>query len=152
MFWSVLWEDGARKGEWCSKGRNILLPLRKSWLNIWVEFILTITTGRKWFRKCSRFLLNNESTSFFLKYLSAEYTTVLVSILYLCYGFSRYAYLHYAFSRYVYLRYAYLRYASSRYAYLRYAFLRYAFLRYTFRVMPFTTQYAFLHFYWLHDT
>ena len=53
--------------------------------------------------------------------------TQLVSILYLCYGFSRYAYLLYAFSRYTFLRYAYLRYAFSRYAFLRYAFSRYAF-------------------------
>ena len=45
-----------------------------------------------------------------------------VSILYLCYSFSRYA-----FSRYTYLRYAFLRYAYLRYAFSRYAFSRYAF-------------------------
>ena len=69
--------------------------------------------------------------SFRLEQLIAEsicpQSTQLVSILYLCYGFSRYAYLLYAFLRYAFLRYAYLRYAFSRYAYLRYAFTRYAF-------------------------
>ena len=56
--------------------------------------------------------------------------STLVSILYLCYGFSRYAYLLYAFSPYAFLCYAYLRYGSSRYAHLRYAFSRYAYLHY----------------------
>ena len=64
-------------------------------------------------------------------------STQLVSILYLCYGFSRYAYLLYAFLRYAFLRYAYLRYAYlcyaySLYAYLRYVYLHYGFLRYAF--------------------
>ena len=47
IFWSVLWEDGVRE-----------LPLRMSWLNIWVE--LLNTPGRKCFRKWLYFL----STSF----------------------------------------------------------------------------------------
>ena len=64
-------------------------------------------------------------------------STQLVSILYLCYGFSRYAYLLYAFSCYAFsrcafLRYAFLLYAFSFYAFSCYTFLRYAFLRYAF--------------------
>ncbi len=49
-------------------------------------------------------------------------STQLVSILHLCYGFSRYAYLRYAFLRYAFSRYAFLRYPFSRYAFSRYAF------------------------------
>ena len=64
-------------------------------------------------------------------------STRLLSIFYLCYGFSHYAYLGYAFSRYAYmcyasLHYAYLRYAFLRYAYMCYAFLHYAYLRYAY--------------------
>ena len=102
--------------------------------------------------------VRNEYASFWLEQLidvllRAEsicpQSTQLVSILYLCYGFSRCAYLLYAFSRYAFLRYAYLRFGFScyafsrdafwRYAYLRYAFSRYAFLRYAF------SRYAFYH-------
>ena len=69
--------------------------------------------------------------SFRLEQLIAEsicpQSTQLVSILYLCYGFSSHAYLLYAFSGYAFLRYAYLRYAFLRYAFSRYVFSRYAF-------------------------
>ena len=70
-------------------------------------------------------------------------STQLVSILYLCYGFSSHAYLLYAFSGYAFLRYAYLRFSFSRYAYLGYVFSRYAFLRYAF------SRYAFLRYAYL---
>ena len=76
-------------------------------------------------------------------------STQLVSILYLCYGFSSHAYLLYAFSGYAFLRYAYLRCAFSHYAFLSYAFLRYAYLRYAFLRYAFSryvfSRYAFYH-------
>ena len=76
-------------------------------------------------------------------------STQLVSIFYLCYGFSRYAYLRYGFSRYAYLRHAFSRYiylshSFSRYAYLCYTYLRYAFSRYAFSRYAFS-RYAFYH-------
>ena len=64
-------------------------------------------------------------------------STPLVSIFYLCHGFSRNANRHNAKRHYAYLRYAYLGYAYLRYAFSRYAYLRYTYLRYAFCVMPF---------------
>ena len=118
---------------WCSRGPNILLPIRMSWLNIW-EFILTITSGKKWFPKCLCFLSTwtiNRRPFKSWKYLSAEYTTSLYSlfrVMPICFmPFRVMPICVIAFSRYAYLRYAYFSYAFLRYTFSSYAFSRYAF-------------------------
>ena len=135
---------------WCLRGRNILLPLRMSSLNIWGKFLLNYHVRNKMVSKVFVSLRLEKLINVLLinVLLRAEsvclQSTPLVSIFYLCYGFSRYAYWRYGSSRYAYLRYAfsryvYLSYGFSRYAYLRYTYLRYAFLRYAF------SRYAFYH-------
>ena len=110
-----------------------------SWFNIWGELRLTITSGRKWFRKWLCFLTTstiNQRPFKSWKYICQQ-STKLVSILYFCNGFSRYAYLLYAFPRYAFLCYAYLRYGFSRYAFCVMSICVMPICVMSFRVMPF---------------
>ena len=149
MFWSVLWEDGAQEGEtffFHSECLGSIFKGNSYWLSRQEEngFESAYVSFR--LEQLIDVLLRAESI--------CPQSTQLVSILYLCYGFSRYAYLRYAyllyaFSRYAffrhaYLRYAFLRYAFSRYAYFRNAYLPYDFLRYAFSRYAFP-RYAFYH-------
>ena len=145
MFWSVLWEDGVREGETFLFHSEFVLAQYLRRIHIeYIEYIdyhvrkkmVSKVIVSFWLEQLIDVLLRAESI--------CPQSTQLVSILYLCYGFSRYAYLLYAFSRYAFLRYAYLRYGFSRYVYLRYAFTHYAFLRYAFSLCAFS-RYAFYH-------
>ena len=105
MFLSVPWEDGAREREtffFHSECLGSIFEENSYW---------TITPVRKWFRKWLCFLSTWTINRLPFRAESiCPQSTQLVSILYLCYGFSRYAYLLYAFPRYAFLCYAYLRY------------------------------------------
>ena len=133
MFWSVLWEDGAQEGEtffFHSECLGSIFKENSYWLSRQEE------NGFE--SACVSFRLGQLINVFLIAENICPQSTQLVSILYLCYGFSHYVYLLYAFSRYAYLHYAFSRYAFLRYAFACYVFSRYAFLRYAF------SRYAFL--------
>ena len=138
MFWSVvLWEDGTQEGKtfFHSECLGSILKENSYWLSRQEE------NGFE--SACVSFRLGQLINVFLIAENICPQSTQLVSILYLCYGFSSHAYLLYDFSGYAILRYAYLRFGFSRYTYLRYAYLRYAFSRYAYLRYAFT-RYAFL--------
>ena len=136
MFWSVLWEEGAREGEifFHSECLGSIFEENSYWLSRQEENGFEIDYVSFRLEQLIDVLLRAESI--------CPQSTQLVSILYFCYGFSRYAYLLYASSCYAFLRYAYSRYGFSRYAYLCYVYLRYAYLHYVFLRYAFA-RYAF---------
>ena len=149
---------------WCSKGPNILLPLRMSWLNIWGEFILTITSGKKWFPKCLCFLSTwtiNRRPFKSWKYLFAEYTTSLYSlfrVMPICFMPFRVMPICVIAFRVIpicVMPICVMRFRVTPICVMPISVMPFCVIPFRvmpFRVMPFTTQYAFLHFDKLHDT